>query len=79
MPKYTKTEQQILKLLSDGRRHTKDELKELLTQNNLNMNAALNMHITRIRKKLQPIGEDLICEFSARRIHYRHVRLISYQ
>lgn len=78
MPKFTVTEERILKMLRDGQRHTKYELVTAINPNNLNSYAAMAMHISNIRKKLRPVGEDIICELSGRIIHYRHVRLISY-
>lgn len=78
MPKFTKMEEAILKILSDGNRHPKYQLIEVLREDNLDPATALRMHISRIRKKLNPIGQDLICELSGRIIYYRHVRLISY-
>lgn len=77
MPRYTITEQKIIDALSDGRRHLKSELRELLSNGDLSEDGALQYHISMIRKKLNPIGEDIVCEYNSRRIFYRHIRLIS--
>lgn len=73
MPQFTPTEQRIVDMLSDGLPHSREELvgtiDELATRKNL------QVHITRIRNKLRPIGEDVVCE--AVSLRYRHVRLIS--
>lgn len=79
MPKFTPTEQKILDRLSDGKRHLRDDLRLLLPDHIMNQRSALWFHMSRIRKKLNPIGEEIVCEFSCGKIHYRHVRLINVQ
>ena len=76
MPKYTPQELKLLEALGDGRRHCKFELKDLLSDGHLNGRTALPKAICVLRKKLNPIGEDIICEFYRRAIYYRHVRLL---
>ena len=75
--RYTPTEQKILDILADGRPHSREELKKLLPDGEMNGKKALPGHITNLRKKLNPIGESVLCELHKRQIHYRHVRLIS--
>lgn len=78
MPRFTPTEQKILAVLSDGKRHLKDELRVLLSDGELSDDTVMQMHVSNLRKKLNPIGQDIICEYNSRRIFYRHVRLISF-
>lgn len=75
MPQFTKTQERILRVLADGQRHHKTELKEVLRDPEAQPRALIQ-HISILRKKLRPVGEDIVCEFYQRRIHYRHVRLI---
>lgn len=76
--KYTPTQLAILKVLSDGMAHYRDELQACLPDE-LASRSALHMHIGKLRKLLRPRGYDIICEYIRRRIHYRHVQLLSQQ
>ena len=73
----TPTQQRILNLLSDGRRHLRNEIVEECLCDTLSARGALNVQITGLRKILHPRGEDIICELNNRRICYRHVRLLN--
>lgn len=75
---FTPTEQRFIDLLSDGLSHTKSEMMQCLwDEHNERPLVAMQMHVSRIRKKLRPKGEDLVCEVSGYRIFYRHVRMLS--
>ena len=78
MPKFTKTEEKILTILADGKRHvTRDVRAEVMNGDEYeNMAVAFQMHMSRIRKKLNPIGQDIICQYHGGKMHYIHVRLI---
>ena len=73
---FTPTEKRILTVLSDGQAHRREELHKCLPDE-LAALEAIQPHISRLRKKLSPVGEDIICTLKARQIHYQHVRLIS--
>ena len=73
---FTPTQQRLLKVLSDGERHEKDELWECLGDDKATGNN-LRVHLTYLRKKLRAIGEDITTEFIYRKFTYRHVRLLS--
>ena len=73
---YTPTQQRILKLLSDGQRHPRAEVFDVCIGDDLLDRALLNDHISRLRKKLRPLGQDIICESSGRGYFFRHVRLL---
>jgi hypothetical protein len=75
-PKLTPTQQRMLDLLSDGLPHNKAELHALLWDN-LSYANTIQVHISALRKVLRARGEDILCEFIHRRLHYRHVRLLS--
>jgi DNA-binding response OmpR family regulator len=72
---FTPTEVRILALLSDGQPHAKTELLKCIDDELTDL-TALRMHFTRIRRKIRPLGQDVICEFVKRQTMYRHVRLL---
>ena len=76
MPSFTPTQSRILRVLSDGRRHSRKEIHGCLVDE-LGELSNIQAHLSNIRKKLRPIGEDIICEFYQRTIYYRHVRLLA--
>lgn len=73
---FTPTQQRILMVLADGLRHTKEELFPCL-YDELGSIENVKDHISRMRKKLQPRGEDILCEVYYNRLYYRHVRLLA--
>lgn len=74
---FTPTETRILSALADGMPHPKAELKGCVDEQlALVDDSALRAHLARIRKKLRPKGQDIICELLNRSIHWRHVRLL---
>ena len=75
MAQLSDTQIKILKMLSDGQRHKRTELMKLLPSGSTDYRA-LSAQITRLREKLKPHGQDIICEYNQRAIHYRHIRLI---
>jgi len=74
--KFTKTEQLMLNVLADGYPHTREELHACLPDE-LSALGAIKRHLSGIRKKLRPQGQDIICELRDRRPLYRHVRLLA--
>ena len=76
VPHFTPIEKKILEKLSDGLPHKWWQVIKCL-DDELATRYALSMHLARIRKKLRPLGEDIICETNGWSIFYRHVRLIS--
>jgi hypothetical protein len=73
---WTPTQERILHLLADNQPHLNHEVLACLGDELASLNA-LHSHLTRIRLKLRPIGQNVICEIRDSRIYYRHVRLIS--
>ena len=71
---YTPTEQRIVTLLSDGKRHKRSEILEMCDE--LSADGAAYVHISNIRKKL-PSGEDILCVFWQKSTWYQHVRLLN--
>ena len=72
---FTPTQQKIVDLLSDGLPHTRKEVHACLWDE-LSPLSNIKAHITAIRKKIRPLGQDIICEYNGK-IHYRHVRLLA--
>jgi len=76
LSEFTPVQRRMLEVLADGRPHTPLELHACLVDE-LGPVSNIKFHLTTIRKKLRPRGEDIICEIHNRKMHYRHVRLIS--
>ena len=74
--KFTETEKRMLQVLADGMAHTREELHACLPDE-LSALSAIKRHLTEIRKKLRPQGQDIICQLKDRRPLYRHVRLLA--
>lgn len=72
---FTKTEQRIYDALSDGGSHMKGEL-QLLLPDELS-EGSLSKHICCIRKKIRPLGQDIITERWYDGVRYRRVRIVS--
>lgn len=75
MPTFSVTEQKILDVLRDGHDHGVDELTACLPDE-LSDKTVTKVHLHRIRTKLEPIGETILCVWNRRRRLYRHVRLL---
>lgn len=76
MPDYTPTEGAILKILSDGYAHKREELRQALPDE-LSGFSCLSTMLYQLRKKLKPMGQDIVCQLQGRRISYRWVRTLS--
>jgi hypothetical protein len=72
---FTGVRKKMVDLLADGLPHTRHELHACLSDE-LGPMKNISAHLAFIRKKLRTIGEDILCEFVARRMHYRRVRLL---
>jgi hypothetical protein len=72
---YTPTQRRMLRLLADGRPHPRAELKACLVDELGDWNN-VQFHISRIRKRLRPKGQDILCVVANQQISYRHVRLL---
>lgn len=73
--RFTPTESRLLSLLSDGLPHSKKELHACL-YDSLGILNNIQAHISHLRSKIRPKGEDIVCEYAKRQIWYRHVRLL---
>lgn len=71
---FTATQRRILNLLGDGLRHTRAEIFKCLSDN-LQNEEHVNNHLSRIRKKMRPVGHDIICIHENGVYYYQHVRL----
>ena len=60
MSEFTQTEAAMMDVLSDGNRHTKEELHGCLPDE-LGSTNNIKVHISNMRKKLQPSGRDIVC------------------
>lgn len=73
---WTPTEKKMLDLLGDGNPHFPEELHACL-EDELSSVSAIRPHLTRIRDRLRPQGQDILCEYKNMKYMYRHVRLLS--
>lgn len=71
---FTKVEQRMLEVLSDGLPHSRKELHACL-YDELSRISSIRYHLSNIRKKL-PDGETVICEYVGTTFKYRHIRLL---
>ena len=77
MPNFTPTQQKIIDMLSDGKPHSRKELKRCLPDELAELKT-VNVHIAHIRLKLRPLGEDIICEMGPmNHLGFRHIRLLT--
>ncbi len=73
---FTPTQAAMLKVLSDGKSHTKEELHACLPDE-LGDKKNIRPHLTAIRKKLRPAGQDIVSRCSDGEFRYSWVRLIN--
>ena len=73
---FTRLEARMLAVLADGLTHTREELHACLydTEGPL---SNIKAHLTSIRKKLRPSGEDIICQILQGTPYYRRVLLVA--
>jgi len=72
---FTPTEQRMLAVLSDGMLHTRDELHACLNDEHGPV-SNIRPHVHSLKTKLQPKGEDVICQYYRGGYYYRHVRIL---
>ena len=73
---FTPTQTRILHVLNDGKRHHKDDLYPCIEDELADHYSSLKNHLSCIRKRLRPRGEDIIVELWERRTYYRWVRML---
>lgn len=73
---FTPTEVRILNVLADGQPHPVAELMKCL-DDELAERVNLQMHISRIRKKLAPVGQWIVCQVGEGPRSYRHIQKVS--
>ncbi len=73
---YTPTETRILDLLRDGLPHRRDEVFKCLDDDLADI-SAIYPHMTRLPKKLQPKGQDILAVTTGRITFYQHIRLLN--
>lgn len=72
---FTPTQLRLLAVLNDGLPHSRRELCNCVP-NDMTSWATIKVHLSNIRKKIRPRGEDVLCVVRCRRIHYQLVRLL---
>lgn len=72
--RLTPTEERMANLLSDGREHTREELRACLRDE---MSMSIKQHLYTLRKKLRTDGFDIRCELRGETSYYRRVSIYS--
>lgn len=78
MLNFTDIQQKIYDVLLDDEPHKRMELVLSFTDAASNPKC-LDPHLTRMRKLLRPIGQDIICQFHKRSNYFRLIRLVGFQ
>lgn len=73
---FTPTQRCILSILADGLPHRPAEIRSCLPDDMALVNT-LRTHLSNIRKKLRPKGEDIACVIHCRRMCYQHIVLLA--
>jgi len=79
MPLYTPTQRRLMAVLEDGLPHSRDELFACI-DDELCQIVNFRVHLNYLRKKLQPIGLDILLDRTGdkpQKYNYRLVRLIA--
>lgn len=71
MVPLTPTQRRIMDLLSDGKLHTKQELRDTCGNDEYIDKNTVNVYLTNLRKKIRPIGQDVVCEIHNQVAYYR--------
>ncbi len=71
---FTKTQQAMINVLSDGKRHRREELHACCGPSLRN---TIRFHISKIREKLRPKSEDIVCVAYKNTYWYQHIRLLN--
>lgn len=64
-------ERRLLFVLADGKPHLITSMLPVIDEMATRPN--LFNHMSRIRKKIEPLGHTIVCEWSERRLYYRYV------
>lgn len=73
--RFRPTELEMLRLLSDGKPHHRDELHKKCC--GPSESRVVAVHVSRIRKQVRRVGQDIVCTLVGGRIHYQHVILLT--
>jgi hypothetical protein len=66
----------MLNVLSDGERHTREELMACLYDDHCKP-SNLSPHIMALKKIVEPLGQTVVCELYKNSLYYRQVVLLS--
>lgn len=73
---YTPTQRRMLAVLADGMPHAPADLLACLWDSQATIEN-VRSHLSLLRKKLRPRGQDVVAQTIHRRTYYRHVRLLT--
>ena len=72
---YTVTEQAMLDVLSDGKEHSKEEIRRCLPDD---LSDNIKSHLYNLRRKIRSGGRDIVCLSKGRQrpVRYQLVKLL---
>lgn len=72
---FTPTQRRLLEALQDGLGHSSKDLLGALNDTQADLNL-LRVHLTLLRKRLRPRGQDVVCELRSGCAYYRWTRYV---
>jgi hypothetical protein len=72
---FSPIEKRMMQVFRDGRPHTIYELHRCI-QDEYGRIDNVKMHVTRLRKKIQPLGHDILCVWYKMMFRYQQVILL---
>ena len=72
----TLTQEKIFRLLSDGDRHSREEIFQKCINDELAQLRVIKNHISFLRKRIGPVGLLIVCEVGNGKLYYRMSRHI---
>jgi len=75
MSQYTPTEARLVDMLSDGKPHSRRELLTCIDDDQA-VFSNLRWHLCSVRKKVKPLGEDILFISGNFQSGYQHVRTL---
>lgn len=77
-PRLTAVEWAIMELLKDGDGHERGELLACIDEGQVDL-PTLNTHLANIRRKLEPLGETIVCQAKGKfLLLHRWMKKLSY-
>jgi predicted Zn-ribbon and HTH transcriptional regulator len=72
---FTPTERALMEVISDGKPHELEELRELIDE--LSEKQAVYFHMCNLRKKLERIGQSIVMVRKRKISYYQLIRILA--